>query len=206
MIRTTYFSALANGDVEPAPDSKVLAVVRRDPPEWTEDLIDRHVPALAPPERLLDPYKTVEEAADEADEENPRRIAWNSVGFEDRFHEYLDKGTTQQVLEAVEQEASQRAVWLVCWEASEQWCHRRLLRERLQEEAQRTFSTDVSLPPKESDYPGHRVDEIACEPGEHELIAGPTPHTLVCSNCGLGLGTLVDQLGHDPRGSGGDRE
>ena len=204
MIRTTYFSALANGDDEPASESKVFAVVRRDLPDWTEELVDRHVPTLAPPEDLLEAYKTVEEAADRDGHEEPRRVAWKSVDFEARFQEYLDKGTTRQVLEAVEQEARQRAVWLVCWEASDRWCHRRLLRQRLQESAERTFSTDVSLPPKESNYPGHRVDEVACDPGDHDLVAGPVPHTKVCADCGLGLGTLVDQLGHDPRRSGGE--
>jgi len=203
LIRTTYFSALANGDVEPASESKVLAVVRRDPPEWTEDLVDRHVPALAPPEKLLDPYKTVEKAAEQRGEENPQRIAWNSVDFQDRYHQHLDRGPIQQVLEAVEQEASQRAVWLVCWEANEQWCHRGLLCDRIRDDATDTFSTDVSLPPKESEYPGHRVDEIACDPDDHDLVDGLAPHTRVCSNCGLGLGTLVDTVGQDLPGSRG---
>ncbi|MFD1601004.1 DUF488 family protein [Halobellus rarus] len=202
MIRSTYFSALANGDVEPAPESKVLAVVRRDLPEWTEELVDRHVPTLAPPEDLLDSYKTVEKAADKDGQNEPRRIAWKTVDFEDRYREHLDKGPVQQVLEAVEQEAAQRAVWLVCWEASERWCHRRLLRERLEDEAERTFSTDVSLPPKENEYPGHRVDEIACDPGEHEFVGGPAPHTKVCDRCGLGLTTISDFLDQDARRSG----
>ena len=202
MIRTTYFSALANGDVDPSREAKVLAVVRRDLPDWADELVDRHVPTLAPPEDLLDPYKTVEEAAEEKGEEEPRRVAWNSVDFEARFHEHLDRGPVQQVLENVEAEASQRAVWLVCWEASEQWCHRRLLRQRIQDDAEQTFSTDVSLPPKENDYPGHRVDEVACDPDDHELAQGPAPHTKVCTNCGLGLSTLVDMLGQDPRRSG----
>ncbi|WP_144900897.1 DUF488 family protein, N3 subclade [Halobellus captivus] len=204
MIRTTYFSALANGYDEPAPESKVLAVVRRDLPDWAEELVDRHVPTLAPPDDLLDSYKKVEEAADRDGHEEPRRVAWKSVDFEARFHEYLEKGPTQQVLEAVEQEAAQRAVWLVCWEASDRWCHRRLLRQRLQDARTVTFSTDVSLPPKENEYPGHRVDEVACDPGEHELVDGPAPYTKVCVNCGYGLGTLVDVLGHDPRRSGSE--
>ncbi|QCC46595.1 DUF488 domain-containing protein [Halobellus limi] len=202
MIRSTYFSALANGDVEPASESKVIAVVRRDPPEWTEEFVDRHVPTLAPPEDLLDSYKTVEEAAERDNHDDPRRVAWESVGFEDRYHDHLDTGPVQQVLEAVEQEATQRAVWLVCWEASERWCHRRLLRQRLQDGHTETFSTDVSLPPKENEYPGHRIDEIACHPTQHEFVDGPAPHTKVCDRCGLGSTTITDFLDQDSGASG----
>ncbi|MGQ4557663.1 DUF488 family protein, N3 subclade [Halobellus sp. GM3] len=202
MIRSTYFSALANGDVEPASESKVLAVVRRDLPDWAEGLVDRHVPTLAPPDDLRDSYKTVEEAADRDGHVEPRRIAWESVDFEDRYHEHLDTGPTQQVLEAVKQEATQRAVWLVCWEGSERWCHRRLLRQRLQDGRTETLSTDVSLPPKENTYPSHRIDEIACHPTKHEFVGGPAPHTKVCDRCGLGSTTISDFLDQDPTPSG----
>lgn len=199
MIRTTYFSALANEDVEPATDAKVLAVVRRDPPEWVEELIDRHVSHLGPPEDLLDAYKTVEEAAEADGVENPRRIAWKSTNFEARYREHLEKSSTKEVLEHVERTASQRAVWLSCWEADETYCHRRLLREHITGGLRDTFSTDVSLPPRENDYPGHRIEEVACDAGEHDLVR-VAPNVDACSECGLGLTTLVDHLGHDPRG------
>jgi uncharacterized protein YeaO (DUF488 family) len=199
VIRTTYFSALANGDVEPATDSNVLAVVRRDPPEWVEDLVDRHVPHLGPPEELLDAYKSVEEAAESHGEDDPRRIAWESVNFAERYREYLQTSSTKDVLEHVERTASQRAVWLVCWEAEETYCHRRLLREHIDGRVRDTFSTDVSLPPKENDYPGHRIEEVACDASTHDLVR-VAPNVDACRECGLGLTTLVDILGHDPRG------
>lgn len=62
------------------------------------------------------------------------------------------------------------------------------------------FSTDVSHPPENNEYPAHNIEERACDPGEHDLVEGPVKFTKLCSNCGYGLGTLVDLLGHDPRG------
>ena len=61
------------------------------------------------------------------------------------------------------------------------------------------FATDVSQPPNENAYPRHNVEERACDAGDHDLVDGPEPYTKVCANCGYGLGTLVDLLGHDPR-------
>jgi hypothetical protein len=65
------------------------------------------------------------------------------------------------------------------------------------------FATDVSQPPSGNAYPSHNVAVIVCDPGEHDLVDGPAPYTKVCEHCGYGLGTLVDLLGHDPRGTGG---
>ena len=58
---------------------------------------------------------------------------------------------------------------------------------------------DVSEPPAASDYPSHNLEAIACDPADHVLEDGPVKFTKVCSECGLGLGTLVDHLDHDPR-------
>lgn len=129
-VRTTYFSALSNGHVEPADDALVFAVVRY-PKEWFDEVVDRNISALAPPEDLLDAYKTVEDAAEEDGQSNPAAVAWRSVNFEQRYREYITSSAAG-VLEKVAETAEETTVWLVCWEADDDFCHRRLLADEIE--------------------------------------------------------------------------
>ncbi|AXR82315.1 DUF488 family protein, N3 subclade [Natrarchaeobaculum sulfurireducens] len=123
-VHTTYFGGV--GQYEPSEGADVFGVVRY-PKEFVERVTDRNIPAIAPPEDLLNAYKTVEEAAEENSEPNPASIAWNSVSYERRYLEHLEGPGQQAVLAELVDRARERDVWLVCWEKDARWCHRRLL-------------------------------------------------------------------------------
>lgn len=173
-VRTTYFSALSHGKVAPDRDAIVLGVVR-EPFDWVGDVVDRNVPALAPPSELLSAYKRVEEAAERSDEPNPREVAWRSVDFEERYAAYLSQSSVQRPLATVRSHVEDRPVWLVCYEASEQWCHRRLLAKRL--------LSDLGLP---------------CHPDDHRLVVTDgCVHARRCARCGFATQTLTDHFGQE---------
>ncbi|WP_170972371.1 DUF488 family protein, N3 subclade [Natronorubrum halophilum] len=123
-VRTSYFGGLSSYD--PADEDAVFGVVRY-PQDFVERLTDRNIPAVAPPEELLNAYKAVETAAEEDGEANPAAIAWNSVEYERRYLEYLERVGPQTVLDELTDRARERDIWLVCWEKDARWCHRRLL-------------------------------------------------------------------------------
>lgn len=132
-LRTTYFGGIGSV-VEPDEDAEVLAVVRY-PQDFVERVTDRNVPALAPPEELLDAYKTVEAAAERDDYPNPRGVAWESVDFERRYRDNLDAAGPREVLANVRERLHDHVdVWLVCWEKNPRYCHRRVLADVLVDE------------------------------------------------------------------------
>lgn len=128
-IRTTYFGGVGSL-VEPNDDDLILAVVRY-PQDFIFEIVDRNVPPLSPPEDLLNAFKSVEEAAEDDDTENPSAIAWDSVELEERYREHLTGTGQQQVLENVRHLSTNRDVWLVCWEKDVRYCHRRVLADVL---------------------------------------------------------------------------
>ncbi|QSX00885.1 DUF488 family protein [Haloterrigena alkaliphila] len=123
-VHTTYFGGLSSYD--PAEEASVFGVVRY-PQDFVARITDRNIPAVAPPEDLLNAYKTVEEAAEDNGEFNPAAIAWNSVDFERRYLAHLEAKGPQTVLEELIDRVRERDIWLVCWEKDARWCHRRLL-------------------------------------------------------------------------------
>ncbi|WP_276255615.1 DUF488 family protein [Halomontanus rarus] len=124
-VRTCYFGGL-NSSFDPADDADVFGVVRY-PQDFVERLTDRNVPAVAPPEELLNAFKTVEEAAENNGDPNPAAIAWDSVRYESRYLAHLERAGPKLVLEELRGRALERDVWLICWEKDARWCHRRLL-------------------------------------------------------------------------------
>ncbi|WP_049901921.1 DUF488 domain-containing protein [Natrinema sp. J7-1] len=124
-VRTTYFGGL-NSSFEPADGDAVFGVVRY-PQDFVERITNRNIPAVAPPEELLNAYKTVQEAAGDNGEPNPAAIAWNSVDFERRYRQHLERAGPQEVIGELTDRARDRDIWLVCWEKDARWCHRRLL-------------------------------------------------------------------------------
>lgn len=174
VVRTTYFSALSHGKVNPDPDADVFGVVR-EPFDWIDDVVDRNIPALAPPADLLGAYKKVEAAAEDREDGNPREIAWNSVDFEDRYLTYLERPDVEQPLSSVRERAEDHPLWLVCYEADERWCHRRLLAERL--------LSDLSAP---------------CHPNDHRIVSVPeAKHGRTCARCGFATQSLTDWFDQD---------
>ena len=195
-VRTTYFSALSNQQVEPAADDLVYAVVRYTQ-DWIDELVDRNIDALAPPSDLLDAYKTVEEAAEEDGHSNPSRIAWESVSFEERYRQYLTNNAGQ-VAEVVAEEAAETTVWLVCWEKDDRYCHRRLLADeildRLDDGSLKLTSTGVSRTcPKCGNDALCSVREFemtfrlaAREPDAKRVLNSGAEH--ICAYCFTGFG------------------
>lgn len=173
-VRTTYFSALSHGKVTPDADADVFGVVR-NPFDWVDDVVDRNVPAVAPPDDLLDAFKKVEAAVRDAEDGNPREVAWRSVSFEQQYLEHLEQPGQQQVLQQLRERAETRPLWLVCYEADERWCHRRLLAERL--------LAALTEP---------------CHPEDHILrpVTG-AKHARECVRCGFASQSLTDHFGHD---------
>jgi len=180
-VETTYFSALSHEQVTVSNDARVFGIVRR-PADWITDVVDRNIPALAPPDELLEAYKSVEAAARDAEEANPQEIAWRSVRFEARFDSYLSKPGPRRILRQLVDDARERPIWLVCFEANEAYCHRRLVAARIRELAR-------------SEIPERPHLDDACPDGEHELVFdGRAPHTRSCLWCGLSAQTITDWL------------
>lgn len=169
-VRTIYATALQDDRVQPDPDDPVLAVVR-EPMYGILGVVDRNVEPLAPPQDLLDAYKRVENAAD-------REIAWRSVRFRRRYTQHLEEDpTAHHAAERVAELSADRTVWLVCYEADETHCHRRLLRQ---------YITGSSGPI----HTGHLDD--ACPPTEHRIDV--ERGVSYCEDCGLSTQTLADHL------------
>ncbi|AUV81219.1 hypothetical protein C2R22_05715 [Salinigranum rubrum] len=179
-VRTTYFAALSHGHVDPASDAHVFGVVRKST-DWIDEIVDRNVPAVAPPEELLKSFKKVERAAEENDERHPQRVAWESVGFAERYESHLDTPGVSQVFSALRETTQENTLWLVCFERDERWCHRRLLAERLR--------LDYGIPQR-----SHLDD--ACEPDEHDLVSPTNRPARVYCRCGLSAQTLDTYLRH----------
>ena len=162
-IHTTYFGGLSQ--YGPAAEADVFGVVRY-PKDFVERVTDRNISAVAPPDDLLNAYKTVEEAAEEIGEPNPPAIAWNSVDYERRYLEYLERDGPQVAIDELADRARERDIWLVCWEKDARWCHRRLLAnvvvERL-EEGDVVHHPDPSTIPVDTgdDEPDDSTDETA---------------------------------------------
>ncbi|NEU56762.1 DUF488 domain-containing protein [Halorussus sp. MSC15.2] len=128
-LYTTYFGGL-NSLVHPDDADLILGVVRY-PQDFVQRVTDRNVPAVAPPDDLLNAFKTVEEAGDRDGVANPSAAAWRTVDFEDRYRDHLDGAGQQQVLDELRDRAEHRNVWLVCWEKDPRYCHRRVLADVL---------------------------------------------------------------------------
>lgn len=124
-VRTTYFGGI--GQFDPDESAAVFGVVRY-PKDFVERVTDRNIPAIAPPKNLLNAFKSVESAAKADDADYPSAVAWRSVDFERRYRNYLRTFPgPQHVLDELRDRATERDVWLVCWEKDCRWCHRRLL-------------------------------------------------------------------------------
>ncbi|WP_168215813.1 DUF488 family protein, N3 subclade [Halorussus ruber] len=134
-IRDTYHAALRHDHVEPAEEDLVVGVVRH-PVYGIETLLDRNVPALAPPEALLGDFEAVEERDDRTHDE-----AWDEVNFAERYREYLQHAAVQQVMDDLlgELDSGKGDLWLVCYEnTDDKRCHRTILQEVLRERAGRS--------------------------------------------------------------------
>lgn len=134
-------------------------------PDWFDarfvaPLETEHISAVAPPDGLLNAYKAVVEATAENGEPNPAAIAWNSVDFERRYHEHLDRTKPETVIRELADRARERDVWLVCWEKDAQWCHRRLLANAVVDQLE---DTEVVHHPDPSTIPVDTSDDESAD-------------------------------------------
>jgi len=131
VVRTTYFGGI--GPVaDPDPADVVLGVVRK-PHSFVEDVVDRNVPEVAPPDDLLHAVKRVEKAAEADGVPNPREVAWSSTSFAESYQRFLERTGVKDAIRDLREEAVDGAgdLWLVCYERDPAWCHRRLLADAI---------------------------------------------------------------------------
>jgi uncharacterized protein YeaO (DUF488 family) len=133
-VEETYAAAIQHDLYDG--DATRVGVVRR-PTGWFRAVVDENVPAVAPPEELLDEAKQRHEELKLAGmcDEGAHNAAWEETDFETRYHEHLDTDAdAQAAVEALL--ARVRAgedLALVCFEGDAKRCHRRVLRARLRD-------------------------------------------------------------------------
>lgn len=132
-LRDTYHAALRHGHVDPDDADLVVGVVRR-PSYGIGTYLDRNVPALAPPDDLLDEFKA---RADEREDLTHDEV-WDAVNFGERYRDHLRDPEPRQAMDDLLAELESRDVWLVCYEnTDDKRCHRTILKEVLHERSDR---------------------------------------------------------------------
>ncbi|WP_254534666.1 DUF488 domain-containing protein [Halomarina litorea] len=137
-VEETYAAAIQH-DLVSFPDATLVGVVRR-PPGWFHALTDENVPALGPPESLLDETKTRYEDLKMAGmcDEGAHNAAWEEVGFEDRYRDHLDSPEARDALDALDARLRDgEDLVLVCFEGDSKRCHRHLLLTALRDRLSR---------------------------------------------------------------------
>ncbi|MFB6352770.1 MAG: DUF488 family protein [Halobacteriales archaeon] len=135
-VHETYAAALQHDRADLPEDTRLVGVVRR-PMGWFHGVVDENVPALGPPEPLLDDVKDRQAALEEDGLDGAAAVerAWTDTDFAARYRAYLDEDAdARAAMDRLEQDVQDGTdVALVCYEAPDKPCHRHLLRERLLE-------------------------------------------------------------------------
>jgi hypothetical protein len=149
-LHTTYVSNIGSG-VHPSRDDLVLGVIRYKY-GFVERTVDRNCPALAPPEDLLQRFKSVEETAEADGVPDPDRAAWATLNVRERYLDYLDNQPGPQIcIEDIRERLDQaQTVWLACLEKDDTFCHRRLLEARIRGSSP-THWSELHEPPEPDD-------------------------------------------------------
>jgi uncharacterized protein YeaO (DUF488 family) len=129
-IRETYHAALAHGLVDLPRETSRVGVVRR-PTSWFHGEVDENVPALAPPEALLEEFQNRREDFEMRGmcDEGAHNAAWEEVDFESRYRTHLEgsEDARAALSELADRVASGESVALVCFEGDSKRCHRHAL-------------------------------------------------------------------------------
>ncbi len=130
----TYVAALQHDLVDlPEPVTKV-GVVRR-PTHWLNAQVDENVPALAPPDELLDDLKAAQTRLESEglDEATAHNRAMGSVDYDRRYREHLATvEATAAMADLQDRLDAGENIALVCFENTDvKRCHRTMLREEL---------------------------------------------------------------------------
>jgi uncharacterized protein YeaO (DUF488 family) len=131
----TYVAALQHDLADVPEGATKLGVVRRPTP-WFHGVVDENVPGVAPPEDLLDEFKT---RCDDLEmrglcAEGAHNAAWDELDFEERYREHLSDSTAarEALADCRERLADGEDLVLVCYENTEQKrCHRTILLDEL---------------------------------------------------------------------------
>lgn len=134
-VTDTYVAALQHDLVDLPADTTRVGVVRR-PTHWLNAQVDENIPALGPPDALLDDVKDRHEAlkaAGRADAAAHNR-AMDTVDYDERYREHLSTPEAEAALDdLLARLESGENIALVCFEnTAEKRCHRTILREVLE--------------------------------------------------------------------------
>jgi len=133
-VLDTYVAAIQHDLVELPEDARRIGVVRRPTP-WFHGAVDENVPALGPPDDLIEAAKRREEdlKLQGICDEDAQNVAWEEVNFGERYREYLETDEGEAALEElVETLEDGTDVVLVCFEnTAKKRCHRTILRDAL---------------------------------------------------------------------------
>lgn len=121
MIRDTYLAQLQHNNIQVQNQDICFGVVRR-PMYGIEKLVDRNIPSLAPPQHLLDLYKKIKK-------QKGTETAWEKTKYKQRYLESLSINDLTNIKN--KSKNIQGDLYLVCYCGDRKYCHRRLLKEKL---------------------------------------------------------------------------
>lgn len=136
-VEHTYVAALRHDLADVTPGATLVGVVRR-PTGWFHAAVDENVPALGPPEALLEEFQTrVEDLKRQGlCDEGAHNAVWEEVDFEARYRRHLAEDGADALGALVDRLDDGEDLVLVCFENTEQKrCHRTALVDRLREES-----------------------------------------------------------------------
>lgn len=138
-VHDTYVNALHHGNEEIPADAWRVGVVNIKM-YGIDDVTSTNFSCLGPPDDVFTAFreKRDELEADGLSTKEAHNEAWDAVDFESRYRSYLEDEweADSHVRDACDQildELSTRPVAVVCYEGQDKHCHRRVLREFLNE-------------------------------------------------------------------------
>lgn len=139
-VEETYVAAIQH-DLVDLKGAAPVGVVRR-PTGWFRSAVDENLPALGPPEALLDELKDRQEELGMRGlcDEEAHNAAWEETDFEDRYRTYLaeDPDAEAAVRSLLERLEDGEDVALVCFEADDKRCHRHAILDVLERRLDRS--------------------------------------------------------------------
>lgn len=135
-LHDTYAAALQRDLTDLPAGTRLVGVVRR-PTRWFSPVVDRNLPALGPPESLLEAFQRRRDDMKMQGlcEEGAHNAAWDEVDFERRYRAHLedDPAAEAALAELADLLAAGEDVALVCYEnTNKKRCHRTVLRNVLE--------------------------------------------------------------------------
>jgi len=115
-------------DLKKLPEDSFKVIVMRYFPWWMKGIKKRYnlnAPELGPRPELLKAFIEAKKRRDD-------RLAWLYVNYELRFIRGLNRSEkAQRTLKEIKEISLNKTVYLICKESTDNYCHRRLLKEYL---------------------------------------------------------------------------